>query len=365
MLPSKTDYIIIGQGIAGTVLAFTLLKEGKKVVVIDNPHSGSSSKVAAGIFNPVTGKRLVKTWQGDLIFPFLHHFYRQLEKVLDTSILHTKNIYRPFISIEEQNAWTAKTASPELIKYTHTDFDNTAYASGICNPYGGLEISQSGYVDVAAMLTAAKIYLQERQLLIESGFTYEDIKLQSKRVSWQGIEAKKILFCEGTFIQQNPYFNWLPFNNVKGELLTVRIEGLLSNNIINRGIFILPVGNGLYKVGATYQWGELNREVTRQAREELEEKLASLIDLPFETVAQQAGIRPASLDRRPFIGLHPEFEALGIFNGLGTKGISLAPYYAQKFYEYLEASKELDKETHINRYFSLYYKSDKLNNHLF
>lgn len=364
MLPTKTDYIIVGQGIAGTVLALTLLGQGKKVLVVNNSHSGSSSKVAAGIFNPVTGKRLAKTWQGDLIFPFLHQFYRQMEQLLQVPLIYSKNIYRPFLSIEEQNAWTAKTASPELIQYTHTDFDTAVY-SGIRNPYGGLEITQSGYVDVPVLLAAAKLYLEQHHSLAERVFAYEDIVLQNNSISWQGIQAKKILFCEGTFISENPYFNWLPFNNVKGELLTVWISGLLSKNIITRGVFVLPLTDNLYKVGATYQWDNLNWEISRQARQELEEKLAGLIELPFETIDQQAGIRPASLDRRPFIGLHPEIESLGVFNGLGTKGISLAPYYASEFCKHLEEGKELDKETHINRYFSLYYKSNTLNNHLF
>ncbi|QHT68013.1 FAD-binding oxidoreductase [Rhodocytophaga rosea] len=364
MLPKQTDYIIVGQGIAGTVLAYTLISQKKKVLIIDDSNPDTSSKVAAGIFNPVTGKRLARTWQAGLIFPYLYQFYQQMEQTLGISILHSRDIYRPFTSIEEQNAWTAKTSSPELSAYTSTQFDTSAYTSGIHNPFGGLEIKGAGFVNVGLMLEAAKKYFLQGNMYTEQPFTYEDIVLENDKVSWQGIEAKKILFCEGTFVSQNPYFNWLPFNEVKGELLTLKMPGLQTNNIINQGVFVLPLGNDMYKVGATYKWDNLDWETTLQAREELEDKLARLIKLPYRITGQQAGIRPASEDRRPFLGLHPEHPALGIFNGLGTKGVSLAPFYARHFYEHLEEDKELDKETHINRFFSLYYKSTNLNNHL-
>jgi glycine/D-amino acid oxidase-like deaminating enzyme len=353
----ETDYIIVGQGIAGTVLSYTLLQQGKRVVVIDKGTLSSSSKVAAGIFNPITGKRLAKTWQADLLFPFLQQFYRQMENVLGIQILYLKNIYHPFISIEEQNSWIAKSSSPQLAGYIHTQINHAVYAAGIHNPFGGIEITQAGYVDVVAMLEAYKVYLQQQDIYIEDTFAYQDIRIGKNNVHWNGIQARKILFCEGTYTDNNPYFNWLPYNFVKGELLVVRIKGLQMKQIVNRGIFILPLGEDVYKVGATYQWDDLHPQTTQQARGELTEKLTQLIELPFEIVDHQAGIRPASLDRRPYIGLHPEIEALGIFNGLGTKGISIAPFYARHFYEHLEKGKELEKEAHINRYFPLYYKS--------
>jgi glycine/D-amino acid oxidase-like deaminating enzyme len=353
----EVDYIIVGQGIAGTALSYALIQRGKKVLVIDRGAEASSSKAAAGIFNPVTGKRLSKTWEADNLFPFLQDFYTHMESDIKANFLHLLPVYRPFISIEEQNAFISKTASPEFAHYTDVPENYTIYSPYIHNPYGGILIKQSGYVDVPNMLEAYRQFLINSYSYCQDSFTYADIQYTATHVVWKGFAAKKILFCEGTFNKENPYFNWLPFVQVKGELLLVHIPGTEIQHIINRGIFILPLGKEMFKVGATYTWDDLSWKPTQEARAELTGKLKELLKIPFTVTDHLAGIRPASADRRPFVGFHPENPALGIFNGLGTKGISLAPYFAHQFVEHLEEDKDLHREVHINRYFSLYYRS--------
>jgi glycine/D-amino acid oxidase-like deaminating enzyme len=207
------------------------------------------------------------------------------------------------------------------------------------------------------MLEAYRTYLKSRQAYQNEQFSYNDMIHEEGGIRWQEVRAKKILFCEGTYNGVNPYFNWLPVEQVKGELLLVHIPGMPAEEIINRGVFVLPVGNGYFKVGSTYQWDHPDWQPSLQGKQELEEKLQKLIKLPFQITDHKAGIRPACPDRRPLIGLHPEHQTVGVFNGLGTKGISIAPYYASHFVDYLEDNKELNPEVHINRYFSLYYKS--------
>jgi glycine/D-amino acid oxidase-like deaminating enzyme len=353
----ETDYIVVGQGIAGTALSYALIRKGSKVLVVDNGSVNSSSKAAAGIFNPVTGKRLARTWEADKLFPFLQEFYKAMEKDLQASFLHLLPIYRPFTSIEEQNSWIAKTSSPELSLYTDTRANAQLYSSYLHHPYGGMLIKQSGYIDIPVLLEAYKKFLISRNSYLQHDFNSTDVEVSDSQVTWKGIKAKKILFCEGTHIEKNPYFHWLPFQHVKGELLVVQIQGLETAYIINKGIFVLPIGNFMFKVGATYEWNELNWLPTAQARQEIIEKLKELIKIPFVVTDHLAGIRPASADRRPFIGLHPEYPVFGVFNGLGTKGVSIAPYFAQQFVDYLEKGKDLHKEVLTDRYFSLYYKS--------
>lgn len=353
----EVDYIIVGQGIAGSVLSYTLMQQGSKVMVVDNGSSFTSSKVAAGIFNPVTGKRLVKTWEADKLFPFLENFYMGMEWELQADFFHLMPIYRPYKSIEEQNSWTAKTALPELIAYTESKVNNQAYSRSIHNPFGGILITNSGFIDIPVLLKAHQQYLIARNSYLQQPFNYADIEVLERQVIWHGIKAKKILFCEGTHNSKNPYFHWLPFELVKGELLLVHIPGMNIDHIINRGVYILPMGNNYYKVGATYEWDNLNWETTPDAKQEITDKLKGLVKLPFTVIDHLAGIRPATADRRPFIGLHPEYPVFGIFNGLGTKGISLVPYFTNHLVEHLEEGKDLDTEVHINRYFSLYYKS--------
>jgi glycine/D-amino acid oxidase-like deaminating enzyme len=117
---------------------------------------------------------------------------------------------------------------------------------------------------------------------------------------------------------------------------------------------VIPLGDNQYRLGATYTWDELDNIPTEIGRNNLTEKYQKLMKPSMEILSHQAGVRPATKDRRPFIGMHPEFENIGIFNGLGSKGVSLAPYFAKQFVDFLVYQKELHPEVNINRFASLY-----------
>jgi len=121
-LTMEVDFLLIGQGLAGTVLSYRLLKIGKKVAVIDLPSANQSSRIAAGLYNPITGKKMVKTWNADLLFPEIEPLYSELEVLLGTTFLYKKNIYRPFLNIEEQNEWMGKTGDPGFEPYIEKIF---------------------------------------------------------------------------------------------------------------------------------------------------------------------------------------------------------------------------------------------------
>lgn len=352
----QVDYLIVGQGIAGTVLSYALLKRGKSILVLDDKRPESASGVAAGIVNPITGRRLTKTWEADQIFPFLRNFYREMEAAWQQSFFYEKDVLHPFISVEEQNTWLARTAAPHLAAYVDTQPDLRAYQSAMPLPFGGMLIRQAGYVNVTDLLEAHRNELQKSGAYRQVTFRYPDLQLLTNGVQWQDVRAKKILFCDGTHYAENPYFQWLPFQPVKGEMLLVRMPDFPEEYLINRGIFVLPVGNGVFKVGATYSWDDLEWQITAPAGQELTDKLRNLVRTAFSVLNQQVGIRPATADRRPFIGLHPKQPEIGIFSGFGSKGVSLAPYFAEQFVGYLESNKELQPEVQIERFFSLYYK---------
>ncbi|MFK7904191.1 MAG: NAD(P)/FAD-dependent oxidoreductase, partial [Chitinophagales bacterium] len=173
-------------------------------------------------------------------------------------------------------------------------------------------------------------------------------------VSWKGIEAKKIIFCEGHQTRFNPYFDWLPFVPAKGELLIIEAKGLdleATERIAKNKITLLPLGNDRYWVGSTYEWKKLDEVPTQKYREELSSQLENTINVPYQIIVHQAGIRPSAKDRRPFVGLHPKYPNMGVFNGLGTKGVSLSPYFAHHFAAHLEEGEELEKVVDIRRYF--------------
>jgi glycine/D-amino acid oxidase-like deaminating enzyme len=349
------DYLIVGQGIAGTSLAWHLHHAGKKILLVNDASLPSSSRVAAGIFNPLTGKKLVKTWLADDLFPYAQNFYSSLEKKLDAHILHQASIFRPFRSIEEQNSYLSRTSDPGIAAYIQ-DIKKEIIPSHVHTPYGGMEVIQSGWIDLPVLLEKSREYFSGINQYLESSFNAEDLKFSDEHVIWKNNTFDKVILCQGHMAHENSFFNWLAFTPVKGEILEVEIEKQSGTQIVNQGIFILPVSGSKCRVGATYSWDHLDWEATESARYDLESKLQPLLKSPYKIVNQTAGIRPSSIDRRPMLGIHPENFRLGIFNGLGTKGVTLAPFFANQFAEYLVQGKELNEAVNIKRYFSLYFR---------
>ncbi|GGB88905.1 NAD(P)/FAD-dependent oxidoreductase [Dyadobacter sediminis] len=349
------DYLIIGQGVAGTSLAWHLLDAGKKIQIAGDLNLPSSSKVAAGIFNPLTGKKLVKTWLADALFPYASAFYTNLEKRLGAKFFHSASIFRPFRSIEEQNTYLARTADPTILPYVGPQQTNDLRAY-VDAAYGGLEVIQSGWIDLPVLLDSSRDYFIEKNLYTEERFQTADLNIQEEYIIWKNRTFGKVIFCQGFMAHENAFFNWLPFTPVKGQILEITTEKALGPEIINQGIFILPVTEFKARIGATYSWDPLDWEPTAAATAELEDKLQSLLKIPYRVESETAGIRPSVKDRRPLVGVHPEYHKVGIFNGLGTKGVTLAPYFANQFVQHLENGKELNPLVNINRYFSLYFR---------
>ena len=347
------DFIVVGQGLAGSILADHLLQSGRTVLVIDQPKFSNSSRVAAGLYNPITGRKMVKTWNGDALFDYLIPYYKDLEARLGANFLIEMPIYRPFISIEEQNEWMGKSADTDYSSYVRKMFDSPAYPSHLNDPYGGILLDKCGYLDTTVFLESYRKYLNEMNCLSEEHVDSSQIKLNADSVSYGRHSAQKIIFSDGQLLTKNTFFNWLPIRPVKGEVLFIRVKESIDV-IYNRGVFVAPIGNGICKVGSTYNHHNLNNIATEEAKKELSRKLADLVKFPFEIVDQKAGIRPATKDRRPFVGVHPEHKQVGIFNGLGAKGVSLAPYYANQFVEWLTEKGVIDPEANIRRFFSLY-----------
>lgn len=338
------DCIIVGQGIAGTVLAYTFLKNQKTPFVISTDKLPSASQVAGGIFNPLTGKNLVKTWLADELFPFLHTFYRELEQVLGEKFLHSTPIYRPFRSIEEQNEWLAKSALQEFKPYLNTDVNENQYCSDIKNPFGGVETLQAGWVELPKLLNSFHCFLKKKSLYFREIFDYSALQIFSEKVAYKGIEAERIIFCEGTQAIHNPFFQNLPFNFAKGEMIDVWVEDASFESIVNQGVSLIPLQENTYRVASTYSWEGLDWEISEKARTELIGKARNLLKKDFRVIAQNAGVRPATKNRRPIIGLHPQMPRVGIFNGLGSKGVSLAPYLADRFYKHIYENAPLPHE---------------------
>ena len=356
-MSTNVNYIIVGQGLAGTILAQTLIKAGKSVLIIDEQGLSNASRIAAGLYNPVVFKRLVKSWMADELISFMNGFYKDAEQLLNAKFYFDKQIVKLFSEEQEKALWVKK-GNEDVGKYLSKTIQHDFLIDVIHNTPTGesSEVLDAGNLDTALFLNTFRTYFKEKGQLLEEKFEYEKLIEYENSVSYKKFIADKIIFCEGYKCLENPYFNWLPFKLTKGELLTVKIPILAKKEIegidkvINKAVFVLPIGNGLYKVGSTYEWSDLTEQTTEKGKAYLIEKLQKILKVPFEIIDHQVGIRPTVNDRRPLIGIHPKHPSMAVFNGLGTKGVMLAPYFANQFFHFLENNQPLNKEVDIARF---------------
>jgi hypothetical protein len=326
------------------------------VVVLDQPSENICSVVAAGLFNPITGKFLKKSWVAEKLFPFLFDFYKEAEKNLGEKFFFETPIYRPFESIEEQNDWMTRSENPVIKDFIREIYTRPAWPHQVHNPFGGLLINQSGYLGVNSFLNSVRNYLKSRNEFQEGYFQFSKLEFSPSEVTYPGIESKYIVFCDGARINQNPFFGWVPVRPMKGEVLVIEMQEP-PEVIFNRGAYVVPSEGKKYNVGATYQQPPFESGVSEQGRLELLDKLSSLLVMPYNAVGHKWGVRPTSPDRKPIFGPHPEHKNLFMFNGLGTKGVSLAPFFTNQMAGWLNGEYEIMSEVNIQRFYPLYSRS--------
>lgn len=346
------DFIIVGQGLAGSIIALSLIKEGFTVSIINQPQLSSSSRIAAGIWNPIVFKRLTKSWLADDLIPELISFYENWEKEFGISLIHHRHIIKPFTEEQEKNLWLKKSHDPGS---ENIFLDPSIYVDlPIDEHYTVKQYSKvlhAGNLDVSLFLEHTKNYIEENHNYREEEFDFDHLKISENEINYKTIKAKSIIFCEGHLVTSNPYFNWIPMKPAKGETITIHSTHLnLKQDIFNKGFFILPLGNDLFKIGATYEWNELDDIPTEKGKLDLIQKLNSVVTTPYDVISHEAGVRPAVTDRRPVVGKHPNIENIYIFNGFGTKAVMLAPYFAKQLVNSITHQVPIDGEVRPERF---------------
>ncbi len=329
----KVDYIIVGQGISGSFLSWNLIKAGKQVLVIDQSTPFTASKVASGVINPVTGRRIVQTWEIETLMPFAVEAYTQWGFEMNCTFIQHCNVLDFHATPQMKLAFDDRLANDNfyLRKPVNPDQWNDYFHPG----FGIGEIDPCWLVDIHALLNGWRKNLGVSNLLLEEKFELSNCIIAAYHVEYKNYQAQKIIFCDGIAGFENPYFNLLPYAANKGEAIIASIPGLPNSHIFKQGISIVPWKEGLFWIGSSYEWNYSDALPTAAFNLKVEQQLNHWLKLPYTFVDHFASVRPANLERRPFVGLHPLHPSVGILNGMGTKGCSLAPYFAHIFTQHL------------------------------
>ena len=350
------QYIIVGQGIAGTIMSYLLYKNGHSFKVISSKIKPSSTEAAAGIMNPITGKYMALSWQYELLYPFALEIYTELCELLDISISFERDLIRPLKDQKAIQDWEYRSTQERYVPFVSKgNFEELPQSVNLRYP-------AYSFTNYAFQIPVAEIQSKWYNFLDHKGhclnhvmdYNHIDAATNTLWTSLGPLHFGKLIFCEGAHVIHNPFFNYLPFDPVKGEVLICRIPDWKPKLMYKDSIFIVPwQSSDLYWVGSTYEWKTESWQPTPSKRSYLLEQLRDMYKGEFEVVDHIAGIRPAIKDRKPVIGAHPDHNDIIIFNGLGTKGTSLAPFTAKKLYDYIEREAPLPLEISIDRFSNL------------
>ncbi|GAB3347275.1 FAD-dependent oxidoreductase [Arachidicoccus ginsenosidivorans] len=349
------DVIIVGQGIAGTLLSFELMEAGLSVMVVDATGLAGASRVASGVINPVTGRRVVETWKIAALLPLATSCYQRISSLLGiATVAKPLDILAVHGSIQMQEAFNKRLQQGSTyLKSVPNEEDYHTFFKMRDGLHG---ISPAILIDLQNLFTAYRAYLIENNKLISAHFDWNALQLpDSSQSSFvyqkEGISlsSKWVIAAEGITSGQNPYFEQVAFRYNKGEALIISVPGLPREQIYKLRYSLVPWGDNqtdenLFWVGSSYQWDYKDDQPSVNFKEAVTAFLDAELLLPYQITDHLAAIRPASVNRRPFAGVHKDYPRLGLLNGLGTKGCSLAPYLARAWRDYIMEGKPFDLE---------------------
>ncbi|MBA4191396.1 MAG: hypothetical protein C0467_25735 [Planctomycetaceae bacterium] len=343
------DYIVIGQGIAGTTLSWQLRRRGLRVLVIDREAHDGASQIAAGLITPVTGKRLAKSWRWDELYPAAVAFYRSLEAETGTRFFHERASLRLFADDAERDECHRRAGGiiAGLVRQTPPIPD--CFTALL----GGFELLSAARLDVPRYLEASREQFREDDSYLTADIDLaKDVELLPAAcgIAKLNVQARGLVFCRGFTPGSDPWFGGVRFNAAKGEILTLRIPGLAEERVIHRGIWLAPAGGDLFRCGSTYKWDDLNCVPTAEARAEIEARLRAFLRVPFEVIEHRAAVRPVIDAGYPVFGRHPAHPQLAYFNGLGSKGSLLAPFFAEQLAACLIGEREPEPALDVRRF---------------
>ncbi|TDX02006.1 NAD(P)/FAD-dependent oxidoreductase [Dinghuibacter silviterrae] len=336
------DLLIIGQGIAGTFLSLEARRAGLSYIVLDDARPSSASRVASGLINPVTGKRVVTTWMAPEL---LAHARVAYADILGRSYIRETEMVSFFPGPDARVVFMERVAASPFLALPSDERDwspffNYSFGYGIIRP--------CALVDLSSLLDDVRADLRMRGLLLEAPFTHET--LEPTGVRYGDIRARHLVFCDGMTGTSASWFGILPFSPSKGEALLLEIPDLPGEAVFKMGQNLVPLGGGRFWAGASYEWNYPDALPTAAFRTRTEKALREWLRVPFDVVDHVASIRPTTVEQKPFVGLHPVHPQIGILGGMGTKGCSLAPFFARQLVDHLTQGSPILGAADVGRY---------------
>lgn len=346
---SKKDILIVGQGLAGTTLAFELIERGCSVKIVDDTHATASSLVGIAVINPVTGRRYAKSWNIDELLPHAIEFYSGIRKQLNNQYLSAATVYQTLSDSRIEEIWMLRAEDPDFHNYLDKEiftFSMPGFQTLRC-----AQIKNAFHLQISDLIHDSAKWFTEQGILLSELFESEELHISSDIIQYKQHTYNHIVFCEGHRIIQNPLFSWLEILPMKGEFLICRIPGPGLTQHLKTGISIIPLPEPeLYWCGATYDRYNQNPAPTETARNDIMKQIEAIVSAPFTIESHGVGIRATTRDRRPYIGTHPDYDRVHLVAGLGTKGASLAPYCATLLADALVNQEEIPSEVDILRH---------------
>jgi len=314
-------WLIAGQGLAGTCLALEFLDRKIPFQIIDSGRGGSS-RVAAGLINPITGKNFEPSWLIQDFHPTAVAFFEHMGKTFGERIWHPLPVMRLASSEKEWAKISNKFDLPQTRRWLHES--QAATPDGFC---GSVTLEGGGWVDTARFLSLTRDYF-ERLGIIET-----------RQLDTTTAHPQRIL-CQGA---QGLIQDQLGKHRcAKGEILTLEAEWQETHIRIGAGGWLIPIGQGRFRVGSTYEWKDLDEIPTDHGITRISEITAKLGGPSFKIIDHVAGVRPILRRSQPLIGKNTAGD--WIFNALGSKGTLYAPKMATMLTDWISNGKEPDSD---------------------
>lgn len=342
----QTEFLIVGQGLAGTALAWRLLERARSFVIVDRDEALTSSKVAAGLVTPITGMRLTLNWNYDVLHPEAVRFYRAKERLLGRKFYFPRPLVYLLKNGREVERWQQRSREARMSRYFNPVLrESLVNENRIENLLGGFEQRHAGFLDTASFLNASRQHFEALGVWRRGEVGEDELDLTQSGAVWKGETFGTVVFCQGWEASKSRLFSWLPFSPARGTILTLRGDTGEHRRIINRGCWLVPRSDGLIRAGSTYELRfDHPNESDPGELDALHAKLRSLMKTDFEVVSGQTAVRPIIKRCYAALGRHPAHPQIALFNGLGSKGVLRAPFMARRLTEHLLDGTALDPE---------------------